>query len=61
MLIEPLLQLLKKLKLYGILSALERQLSDPDIGALRFEERLGLLLQHELAERDNYRLSQRLP
>src|ERR1700693_1363568 len=60
MLIEPLLQLLKKLKLYGILSALERQLSDPDIGALRFEERLGLLLQHELAERDNYRLSQRL-
>lgn len=60
MLIEPLLQLLRKLKLHGMLSALERQLSDPDIGALRFEERLSLLLQHELAERDNDRLSQRL-
>ena len=60
MLIEPLLQLLARLKLSGMLSALERQLNDPDIGALRFEERLGLLLQHELAERDNYRLTQRL-
>jgi DNA replication protein DnaC len=60
MLIEPLMQLLKKLKLYGMFGALERQLSDPDIGALRFEERLSMLLQHELAERDNYRLTQRL-
>lgn len=60
MLIEPLLQLLKKLKLHGMLNALERQMSDPDISALRFEERLALMLQHELAERDNYRLSQRL-
>lgn len=60
MLIEPQLQLLKKLKLHGMLDALERQLTDPDIGALRFEERLGLLLQHELAERDNSRLAQRL-
>jgi DNA replication protein DnaC len=60
MLIEPLMQLLKKLKLYGMFGALERQLTDPDIGALRFEERLSMLLQHELAERDNYRLSQRL-
>lgn len=60
MLIEPLMQLLKKLKLTGMLSALERQISDPDIGALRFEERLNLLLQHELAERDNYRMTQRL-
>ena len=60
MLIEPLLQLLHKLKLTGMLSALERQLSDPDVGALRFEERLSMLLQHELAERENTRFSQRL-
>jgi len=60
MLIEPVLQLLSELKLHGLRSALERQLSDPDIGALRFEERLSLLLQHELAERDNCRLTQRL-
>jgi len=60
MLIEPLLQLLNKLKLLGMLAALERQMSDPDIGALRFEDRLGMLLQHELADRDNARFSQRL-
>ncbi len=60
MLIEPLLQLLNKLKLTGMLSALERQLSDPDAGALRFEERLAMLLQLELAERENTRFSQRL-
>jgi DNA replication protein DnaC len=60
MLIEPVLQLLGKLKLHGMLDALQRQLSDPDAGALRFEERLTMLLQHELAERDNYRLTQRL-
>lgn len=60
MLIEPLLQLLQKLKLTGMFGALERQLTDPDIGAMRFEERLAMLLQHELAERENYRFSQRL-
>ena len=60
MLIEPLLQLLNKLKLTGMLGALERQFSDPDAGALRFEERLAMLLQHELAERENTRFSQRL-
>jgi DNA replication protein DnaC len=60
MLIEPLLQLLNKLKLLGMLGALERQLSDPDIAALRFEDRLGMLLQHELADRENARFSQRL-
>lgn len=60
MLIEPLLQLLRSLKLHGMHSALERQPSDPDIKALRFEERMSLLLQHQLAERDNERLTQRL-
>lgn len=60
MLIEPLMQLLTKLRLHGIAAALARQMSDPDIGALRFEERLALLLQHELADRDNARLAQRL-
>jgi DNA replication protein DnaC len=60
MLIEPLLQLLNKLKLLGMLAAMQRQLSDPDITALRFEERLAMLLQHELADRENLRFSQRL-
>ena len=60
MLIEPVLQLLNKLKLPGMLAAIQRQLGDPDAGALRFEERLAMLLQHELAERENTRFSQRL-
>jgi DNA replication protein DnaC len=60
MLIEPLLQLLNKLKLLGMLAAMQRQLSDPDIAALRFEDRLAMLLQHELADRENVRFSQRL-
>ncbi len=60
MLIEPLLQLLNKLKLLGMLAAFERQIQDPDIAALRFEDRLAMLLQHELADRDNARFSQRL-
>jgi DNA replication protein DnaC len=60
MLIEPLLQLLNKLKLLGMLAAMQRQLSDPDIAALRFEDRLAMLLQHELADRENLRFSQRL-
>lgn len=60
MLIEPLLQLLNKLKLLGMLAAMQRQLSDPDIAALRFEDRLAMLLQHEVADRENVRFSQRL-
>ena len=60
MLIEPVLQLLQKLKLHGMRGALERQLTDPDIAALRFEERFVLLLQQEFAERENDRLGQRL-
>jgi hypothetical protein len=60
MLIEPLLQLLNKINLLGMLAAMQRQLSDPDIAALRFEERLAMLLQHELADRENVRFSQRL-
>jgi transposase len=46
--------------LTGMLGAIERQFSDPDAGALRFEERRAMLLQHELAERENTRFSQRL-
>jgi DNA replication protein DnaC len=60
MLTEPLLKQLGQLKLRGMLAALEQQLADPDIAALRFEDRLGLLIQHELAERGQQRLAQRL-
>jgi DNA replication protein DnaC len=58
--IEPVIELLRTLKLLGMADALARQFTDPDISALRFEERLSLLLQHEAAERDNYRIANRL-
>ena len=58
--IEPVIELLRALKLHSMADALARQCTDPDIGALRFEERLSLLLQHEAAERDNYRIANRL-
>jgi DNA replication protein DnaC len=60
MLIEPLIQQLQEMRLHGMVAALEQQLTDADIGALRFEERLALMIQHERAERANSRLAQRL-
>lgn len=60
MLTEPLLQQLHQLKLHGLAAGLEQQLASPDSQRLSFDERLGLLLQHELTARASARLAQRL-
>lgn len=60
MLIEPLMTQLQTLGLRAMGRALERQQRTPEIEALPFEDRLILLLQHEHAERQSYRLAQRL-
>jgi DNA replication protein DnaC len=60
MLIEPLMTQLTTLGLRGMARALERQQAQPEARTLDFEDRLGLLVQHELADRQAYRLSQRL-
>lgn len=60
MLIEPLMTQLQTLGLRGMGRALERQHRNPEIEALPFEDRLILLLQHEVAERQSTRLAQRL-
>lgn len=60
MLIQPLIAQLQTLGLRGMIQALERQTQSPDSQALGFEDRLGLLIQHELAERQAQRLAQRL-
>jgi len=60
MLTQPLLQQLHDLRLRGMAAALEQQLADADRAALAFEERLGLMIQHELTERASARLAQRL-
>jgi DNA replication protein DnaC len=51
---------LEALRLTGMLKALEEQRRMPDIQELGFEERLGLLVDREAAERENRRLTLRL-
>ncbi len=60
MLIHPILDKLRQLRLTGMLSALEEQLNGPDLQALTFEERLGLMVDREITERHNRRLQTRL-
>jgi DNA replication protein DnaC len=60
MLTEPLIQQLHALRLQGMASALEQQAAGGDAAARSFEDRLGLLIQHEITERASHRLAQRL-
>ena len=60
MLNEPLVQQLTQLRLHGMAQALERQITAPDHAQMSFEDRLGLMIQHEITERASFRLSQRL-
>jgi DNA replication protein DnaC len=60
MLIHPTLELLQRLRLTGMYKALQEQLQMPEIDSLSFEERLGLLLEREMTERETRRLKTRL-
>ena len=60
MLIHPLLDKLQALRFTGMLTALQEQLNTADIDQLSFEERLGLLIEREMIERENRRLKTRL-
>ncbi len=60
MLTHPTLDKLHTLRLAGMAKAFEEQLKMADIDALSTEERLGLLVDRELLERDNRRLKTRL-
>ena len=60
MLIHPTLDKLRTLKCTGMAAALSEQMTLPDIDTLTFEERLGLLVDRELTERNNRRTSNRL-
>lgn len=60
MLHHPPLDKLQTLRLNGMLKVLSEQLKTPDIDSLSFEERLGLLVDRELTEREDKRLSSRL-
>ena len=60
MLTHPTLDKLQTLRLTGMYHALVEQLQLSDITALSFEERFGLLVDRELTERENRRLTTRL-
>ena len=60
MLTHPTLDKLRTLKCAGMAAALTEQMTLPDIDTLTFEERLGLLVDRELTERNNRRTANRL-
>jgi len=60
MLTHPTEQRLVALGLTGMAKALEEQRRQPDVAALLFEERLGLMVDREAIERENKRLVSRL-
>ena len=60
MLKHPTLEKLQALKFTGMAAALTDQMTTPDIDELGFEERLGLLVDREMTERENRRLASRL-
>ena len=60
MLTEPLIQQLHQLRLTGMAAGLAQQMTFPDLAARSFEDRLGIMIQHEITERATHRLAQRL-
>ncbi len=60
MLIHPIIDKLRTLRLNAMARTLEEQMRMPDIESLSFEERLGLLVDMEATDRENRRLKTRL-
>ena len=60
MLPNPTLDKLQTLRLRGMIKALSEQHATPDINDLSFDERLGLMVDRELTEREDARLTTRL-
>jgi IstB-like ATP binding protein len=54
---HPTFDKLQALRLSGMSQALVEQMQTPEIAALSFEERLGLLVDRESTERENRRLT----
>lgn len=60
MMMHTTLAQLRDLKLEGLATALQEQLAQPDMAALSFEERFGLLVERELHHRQDRRLERLL-
>jgi DNA replication protein DnaC len=57
MLLEQTLQQLRSLRLYSMANALEQQLEKPEFHQLSFEERISLLVDREILDRQNRRVT----
>jgi DNA replication protein DnaC len=60
MLTHPTLEKLQALRLTGMARAFQDQQQLPEVDSLSFEERLGLLVDREMTDRENRRLQTRL-
>jgi DNA replication protein DnaC len=60
MLVHPIIDKLQSLRFFGMRTAFEEQMQTPDIDQLNFEERMGLLVDREMIERENRRFKTRL-
>ena len=60
MLTHPIIEKLQQMRFYGMLTAFEEQMQMADIAKLSFEDRLALLVDREMTERENRRLKTRL-
>ena len=60
MLTHPTVDKLHQLRCAGMAAALAEQLGSPEVDALSFEERLGLIVDRELTERASRQLTNRL-
>ncbi len=60
MLMQPTIEKLHSMKLFGLAEGIRRQTEDPEISRLSFEERLALLVDHQWDWRQNKALVRRL-
>jgi len=57
MIVEQTLQRLRKMKLHSIADEYERQLDDPNVKTLSFDDRFGIMIDIESSRRQNNRLT----
>ncbi|MCP4722761.1 MAG: ATP-binding protein [Desulfobacteraceae bacterium] len=60
MIVEETMEKLRLMKFNGMISAFEQQMSQPEMAALSFEDRFGMLLDAEWSYRENRKLHNRL-
>jgi DNA replication protein DnaC len=58
--VHPIIDKLQSLRFFGMRCAFEEQMQTADIDQLNFEERMGLLVDREMTERENRRFKTRL-